>query len=155
MDTEQWLEEAMVMTNRSLHLMPSTIFKQSLESCRNRGVSLAAIANASNQLGLIDEKRLLELKERIPEPTKTPPRPDDVAALKQTYRKEIATCRFWMNCMIGMAKEIPVVTDSQPADEKAGGHIREVICSLVNQVITNNREARKGDKDGNGNNNPS
>jgi hypothetical protein len=153
METEQWLEEAMVITNKSLRLMPSRLFRQCLDSCRDRGLSLVAIASVGNQLGLIDEKKLLELKESIPEPNKTPPRPADVVATKQTYRRDIDTCRFYMNSMIGIAKEIPVIVDSQPPDEKANEQVREVVEDLARQVMRSNDIAREEGKDEKGDNN--
>ena len=40
METEQWLEQAMLMTNKSMRLIPDGVLRQSIKSCRERGISL-------------------------------------------------------------------------------------------------------------------
>jgi hypothetical protein len=152
MDIEQWLEEAMVITNRSLRLMPSSVFRQCVESCRSKGASLVAVARAGSQLGLVDEAKLLQLKERIPEPSKTPPTHEEILAYKRNLATQIETCRFWMNYMIGASKEIPVIMDLQPTDEKDDELIRRVMGNLVGQILQGDKESHKGGEDGNGNN---
>ena len=86
METEQWLEEAMFMTNKSLRLIPDVYLRKSIKSCREQGISLESVASAGSLMGLIDEERISELKERIPEPSNTRPRPKDLRAVRKTHQ---------------------------------------------------------------------
>ena len=141
METEQWLEEAMLMTNRSLRLVPDSVLRQSMKSCREHGVSLVSMESAGNQMGVIDGGRVAELQERIPEPAKTRPQPNDIRATKQTCRVEIESCRFWINCMMGATKEIPVIFDLQPTDQKTDEHIRGILGDLADRVKHDGKES--------------
>ncbi len=134
METEQWLEEAVLMTNRSLRLVPASVLRQSSQSCREHGVSLMSMAGAGNQVGLIDVEKVTELQERIPEPAKIRPQANDVCATKQTRRVEIESCRFWINCMMGATKEIPVIFDLQPTDEKTDKNIGRILGDLADRI---------------------
>ena len=62
METEQWLEEALLLTNKSLHLIPEGVLRQSIESCRDQGVSLESVASTGSRMGLVDEARINELR---------------------------------------------------------------------------------------------
>ena len=154
MDMEQWLEEAMIVTNKSLQLMPTSIFKRCLDSCRSAGAPLVTIASAGSQLGLIDEAKLLQLKDRNPEPSMALPGREEVLAFKQAYREKIETCRFWMNYMIGATKAIPVALDFQTLDKQAAEDLSRVLDTLVGQTIKTSKITQKEDQDGNSGNNP-
>jgi len=155
METEQWLEQAMLMTNRSMRLIPDGVLRQSIKSCREYGISLESMANASNQMRLIDGEKITEFQERIPEPSNTRPRPDDVRAIRKTYQVEIETCRFWMNCMLGATREIPVIFDFQPTDEKDDDNIRRIVGDMADRIIQDEKKSRNGGEDGDGDNYPS
>jgi len=141
METEQWLEEAVLMTNRSLRLVPDSVLRQSMKSCREHGVSLMSMAGAGNQMGVIDREKVTELQERIPEPAKTRPQPNDVRATKQTCRVEIESCRFWINCMMGATKEMPVIFDLQPTDQKTDENIRGILGDMADQIKHDGKES--------------
>lgn len=153
MEIEQWLEEAMVMTNRSLRLIPSSVLKECIESCRAHGTSLVAIARASSQLGLVNEEKLLYLKERIPEPHVTPPSREQVLAFKKSYQTNVGAAHFLFNYLIGVARQIPVMLDFHTPDEKATEDLSRVLGSLVRKTIKDNSESPKEGKDGDGNDN--
>ena len=139
METEQWLEDAVLTTNRSLCLVPASVLRQSIKSCREYGISLASVAGAGNQMGLIDGEKVTELQERIPEPGKTRPQRNDVWAIKQTHRVEIESCRFWINCMMGATKEMPVIFDLQPTDQKTDENIRRILGDLADRIKQDER----------------
>lgn len=141
METEQWLEEAILATNKSLRLVPNSILRQSIKSCRENGVSLVSLESAGNQVRMIDRERVTDLQERIPEPAETRPQPNDVKAIKQTYRKEIESCRFWINCMMGATKEMPVIFDLQPTDQKTDENIKRIIGNLADQINQDGKES--------------
>jgi len=155
METEQWLEQAMLMTNKSMRLIPDGVLRQSIKSCREYDISLESMASASSQMGLIDEERISEFKERIPEPSYARPRPDDVKAIRKTHQSEIESCRFWINCMIGAMREIPVIFDLQPTDEKDDEHIRRIVGDMADRIIQNEKKSHKGGEDGNRDNSSS
>jgi hypothetical protein len=135
METEQWLEEAMLMINRSLRLIPDGYLRQSINSCREHDITLESVAGAGNRMGLIDEERITELKERIPEPANTRPRPDDVRIVRKTHQVEIESCRFLMNCMMGATRELPVIFDLQPTDEKDDENIRRILGDVAGRIL--------------------
>ncbi len=141
METEQWLEEAVLTTNRSLRLVPDGVLRQSMKSCREYGISLVSLESAGNQIGVIDGEKVTELRERIPEPAKTRPQPNDVRATKQRCRVEIESCRFWINCMMGATKEIPVIFDLQPTDQKTNENIRGILGNLADQIKQDGKES--------------
>jgi len=155
METEQWLEQAILITNRSMRLMPDGVLRQSIESCRERGISLESMAGAGNQMGLIDEEKITELQERITEPSNIRPRPDDVLAIRKTNQVEIETCRFWINCMIGATREIPVIFDFQPTDEKDDESIRRIVGGMAGWIMQDEKKFHKGGEDGNRDNSSS
>ena len=155
METEQWLEEAILITNRSMRLMPDGVLRQSIESCREYGISLESVASTGYQMKLIDGEKINELKGRIPEPSKARPRPDDVKAIRKTHQAEIESCRFWINCMIGATREIPVIFDLQPTDEKDDANIRRIVGDMADRIIQDEKKSRKGGEDGDGDNYPS
>ena len=155
MEIEQWLEEAMIITNKALRLIPSSVFKQCLETCRREGVSLEAIVNAGNEVGLVNKAKLLEFKERIAQPRVTPPSQEEVLAVKRNYQPSIEASRLLANYFIGAAKQIPVTLDFQALDEKAAKGFGKVMESLMRQAANNNKtDKTKEDKDGDRNNNP-
>ncbi len=141
METEQWLEEAVLMTNRSLRLVPASVLRQSIKSGREHGAALVSMAGAGNQMGVIDGGKVTELQERIPEPAKIRPQPNDVRATKQTCRVEIESCRFWINCMMGATKEMPVIFDLQPTDQKTDENIRGILGDLADQIKQDGKES--------------
>ncbi|GEM_PF-3827960 len=155
MEMEQWLEDAMVVTNKSLRLMPSSVFKRCLESCRNEGASLVTIARAGSQLGLVDETKLPKLKESIPEPGKTPPTDKEILAFKHNYATQIEAYRFWLHYTTGAAKEIPVVVDFQEIDQKAAADLNRVLGRLTREATTNRGESEKETKHGDSDNSAS
>jgi len=155
METEQWLEQAILITNRSMRLMPDGVLRQSIESCRERGISLESMAGAGNQMGLIDEEKITELQERITEPSNIRPRPDDVLAIRKTNQVEIETCRFWINCMMGATREIPVIFDFQPTDEKDDESIRRIVGGMADRIMQDEKKFHKGGEDGNRDNSSS
>ena len=155
METEQWLEEAMLITNRSIRLMPDGVLRQSIESCREYGISLESVASTGYQMKLIDGEEITELKGRIPEPSKARPQPDDVRAIRKRHQVEIESCRFWMNCMMGATREIPVIFDLQPTDEKDNEHIRRIVGDMADRIMHGEKKSRNGGEDGDGDNYPS
>lgn len=155
MENEQWLEEAMLMTNRSLRLIPDIYLRQSIKSWREHGIPLVSVASAGNQMRLIDEERINELKERIPEPSNTRPRPDDVRTTRKTLKAEIESCRFLMNCMIGATRELPVIFDLQPTDAKDDENIRRILGDMADRIMQGEKKSHKGGEDGNGDNSSS
>jgi len=155
METEQWLEQAMLMTNRSMRLIPDGVLRQSIKSCREYGIPLESMASVGNQMRLIDEEKITELKERIPKPSNIRPRPDHVKAIRKTHQVKIETCRFWMNCMLGATREIPVIFDFQPTDEKDDESIRRIVGGMADRIIQDEKKFHKGGDDGNGDNSSS
>lgn len=141
METEQWLEEAVLTTNKSLRLVPDRILRESIKSCRENGVSLVSVKGTFSQAGMIDGEKVAELQERIPEPSRTRPQPDEVKTIRQMYRKEIESCRFWANCMMGAIKEMPVIFDLQPTDMKTDENIRIIIGNLADQIKQDDKES--------------
>jgi len=113
------------------------------------------MANVSNQMRLIDGEKITEFQERIPEPSNTRLRPDDVQAIRKTHQIEIESCRFWMNCMLGATREIPVIFDLQPTDEKDDEHIRRIVGDMAERIMQDERKSRKGGEDGNRDNSSS
>ena len=155
MKTEQWLEQAMLMTNRSIRLIPDGVLRQSIKSCREYGIPLESMAGAGNQMRLIDEEKITELRERIPKPSNIRPRPDHVKAIRKTHQVKIETYRFWMNCMIGATREIPVIFDLQPTDEKDDDNIRRIVGGMADRIIQDEKKSHKGGENGNGDNSSS
>jgi len=144
METEQWLEQAMLITNRSMRLIPDGVLRQSIKSCREHGISLESVASVSNQMRLIDREKITELKERVPEPSATRPRPDDVQSIRKTHQVEIESCRFWMNCMLGATREIPVIFDLHPTDEKDDANIRRIVGDMADRIMQDEKKSHKG-----------
>jgi hypothetical protein len=152
MENEQWLEEAMLITNKSLHLVPDGYLRESIKSCRDHGFSLESAASAVNQVGLINKEGITEIKERIPEPSSSKPRPDDIQSTRKTHKAEIESCRFLMNCMMGATKELPVIFDFQPTDEKDDENIRRILSDMADRIKQDEKKSHNGGEDGNGNN---
>jgi hypothetical protein len=155
METEQWLEEAMLMTNRSLRLIPDGYLRETIKSCRKQGITLESVASAGSQVRLIDEERISEFKDKIPEPSNTRPRPDDLRAIRKTLRVEIDSCRFWINCVIGATREFPVIFDLQPTDEKDDENIRRIMGDMADRIMQDEKQSNEGDEDGNRHNHTS
>ena len=155
METEQWLEEAMLMTNKSLRLIPDGYLRQSIKSCREYGISLESAASAGGLMGLIDGERISELKERNPEPSNTKPRPNDVRATRKTHQVEIESCRFLMNCMMGATREIPGIFDLQPTDEKDDENIKRILGDMADRIKQDEKKSHNGGENGNGDNHSS
>ena len=155
METEQWLEQAMLMTNKSMRLIPDGVLRQSIKSCREHGISLESVASVSNQMRLIDREKITELKERVPEPSAARPRPDDVQSIRKTHQAEIESCRFWMNCMLGATREIPVIFDLHPTDEKDDANIRRIVGDMADRIMQDEKKSHKGGYDGNRDNSSS
>lgn len=151
MGTEEWLEEALVTTNRLLHVVPSSILQGCVRECRRQGVSLEKIANVSHQLGLVDTEKLAAWKEAIPNPGLTLPSRPEVSAFKQENKPSIERFRFLAHYLIGTVKEIPVALDWQP-DENVAKGLSRVLGGLMGQVA-NIKEKEQEEKNGNSNSN--
>ena len=151
MITEEWLEEALVTTNRLLRVVPSSILQGSVQECRRQGVSLETIANASHQLGLVDIAKLAEWKKEIPEPRLTLPSRPEVSAFKRNHKPSIERYRFLAHYLIGTMKEIPVALDWQPGENVAKG-LGRVIGGLMGP-IANIKEKEREENNGNINSN--
>jgi hypothetical protein len=139
MEMEQWLEEAMVVTNRALRLMPSSVFNGCLETCRREGASLEAIASAGNKVGLADRTKLLELKERNPEPCVTPPTQEEVVAFKKEHQTIVEFSRFLVSYLVSAEKEVKVALDFQPLDEEAARGFGRALESLMRQTPSSDK----------------
>lgn len=155
METEQWLEEAMLMTNRSLRLMPDRYLRETIKSCREQGVTLESVANASSQVRLVDKEQITGCKERILEPSSTRPRPDELRVIRKILRTETESCRFWLNSVMGGTRELPVIFDLQPTDEKDDENIRRILGDMANRIMQDEKKSHKGGEDGNGYNHSS
>jgi len=102
------------------------------------------MAGVGNQMRLIDEEKITELRERVPEPSAARPRPDHVQSIRKTHQAEIESCRFWMNCMIGATREIPVIFDFQPTDEKDDANIRRIVGDMAGRIMQDEKKSHKG-----------
>jgi len=152
MGTEEWLEEALVTTNKLLRLVPSSVLEGCVKECRRQGVSLETIANVGHQLGLADTEKLAAWKEVIPEPRLTLPTRPEVSAFKQGHKPSIERYRLLAYYLIGAAKEIPVALDWQ-RDENVAKELGRVFGVLMGQITNIEEEERKENKNGNGNSN--
>jgi hypothetical protein len=155
METEQWLEEAILITNKSLRLLPDGYLRKSIKFWRERGVALESMATAGNDLGLVDLDQIKGIKERIPEPSDARLPPDDLRAMRKAHRAEIESCRFLMNYMMGATREIPVVFDFQPTDKKDDENIRRILGGMADRIIKDETRHGKGGEDGNRHNHSS
>ena len=154
MEMEQWLEDAMVVTNKSLRLMPSRVLKECLDSCRKGSGSLVALVGAGSQLGVVDRATLQRLKERIPEPLAIRPNREELLALKETHQAGVEAARFWVNYFIGATREMPAAVNFRSFDERSAHDFHRVLHALVGQTTRcDGQEEQKEASDGNSDSN--
>jgi hypothetical protein len=141
--TEEWLEEAMVATNRLLRLVPTSFLKDCIGGCRRQGVSLQSIAGASHRLGLIDTDRLAVWQETIPHPGLMLPQQPEITAFQADYGSSIERCRFLSHYLMGITKEIPVDLNWQP-DENVTGALGRIVGELAGQSASIEEKEKEG-----------
>ncbi len=149
MEMERWLEEAMVITNKSLRLMPSSVFKEHQEWRRGKGISVETVAKVCNQLGFtkVDEAQLLRFKEVIPSLATLSQ--DQIGAYKENNQATVQAAQFLVNYFIGVAKEIPVTIDFRTLDERSDKDVRKVLRALVQDASSPTQQKQKEANSGN------
>jgi len=134
MDMEQWLEEAMAMVNKWLCIMPSRVLRQCIESCHEAGWPLVSIVRAGSELGFVSEAKLLEIKEKVPEPLMIQPSLEELLALRNTHKAGLESARFLVNYSVGASKDMPVTVNFSKSDERCARDFHRVVRALVWQA---------------------